>query len=549
MGSYITLARKWRPAQFSDIVGQGHIVRTLTNAILFNRLHQGYLFTGSRGIGKTSIARIFAKILRCPTTKETDIGGSKWLRSCDECSSCKEITQGNSVDVIEIDGASNNGVDAVREIRENAKYLPSSGARKIYIIDEVHMLTTAAFNALLKTLEEPPPHVFFIFATTEPHKIPATVLSRVQRFDFKRVTVAQIETRLTEVLKAEGIDAESGAIALLARAADGSMRDALSLLDQVIAFAGKSITIQAVRSSIGLIGGETIIGILRGILSRQPLNSLKLIEETHQNGYDLKILTHSLIEFLHATILIKVGATKHPTGAVSEQEWQELITLASSRELGELELIFQVLHYGAEQIAHSSQPKVLLDIMIVKCATADTLIQIDDVSTTAAAIDIPTKQKPETAAVSNIESIETSTAQTTAKTWNGFVEHVRGARPVLASLLDHASSASLPGSMPENPELLTIHFKPEHSYKCDQLQSKQQTEQLLTLATAYFGLKPMIKPIVKEGLGNSLAEENELKQQEKEQTAKDMIKKHPIIQEAKALFGGELGQVELFDAD
>ena len=189
--SYVVLARKWRPAQFADIVGQGHVVRTLMNAIKSNRIHQAYLFTGSRGIGKTSIARIFAKAIRCEQAKTED----SWILSCGTCSCCKEIASGNSVDVIEIDGASNNGVEAVREIRENAKYMPSTGARKIYIIDEVHMLTTAAFNALLKTLEEPPAHVIFMFATTEPHKIPATILSRCQRFDFRRVTQAQAQQR------------------------------------------------------------------------------------------------------------------------------------------------------------------------------------------------------------------------------------------------------------------------------------------------------------------------------------------------------------------
>src|SRR5271163_4831020 len=206
--SYIVLARKWRPAQFSDIVGQGHVVRTLVNAIRSERIHQAYLFTGSRGIGKTSIARIFAKAIRCEQTQTT----KDWLTSCDKCSSCREITLGSGVDVIEIDGASNNGVEAVREIRENAKYLPSNGTRKIYIIDEVHMLTTAAFNALLKTLEEPPAHVIFIFATTEPHKIPATILSRCQRFHFRRVTNAQIQPHLAHICGLEKVDAEPGAL-------------------------------------------------------------------------------------------------------------------------------------------------------------------------------------------------------------------------------------------------------------------------------------------------------------------------------------------------
>jgi len=195
MTSYIALARKWRPARFSDIVGQSAVVRTLMNAIHTGRVHHAYLLTGSRGIGKTSIARILSKTIRCQNTSWKN----EFLFSCDECSSCKEISTGNSVDVIEIDGASNNGVDAIREIRESSKFLPSSGQKKIYIVDEVHMLTTAGFNALLKTLEEPPAHVLFILARTEPHKIPATILSRCQRFDLKRVTPAQVQSRLVEI--------------------------------------------------------------------------------------------------------------------------------------------------------------------------------------------------------------------------------------------------------------------------------------------------------------------------------------------------------------
>src|SRR4051812_30676062 len=185
------------------------------NAIRAERIHQAYLFTGSRGIGKTSIARIFAKAIRCEHTEWRSEKNGEWLFSCDQCSNCREITAGSSVDVMEIDGASNNGVEAVREIRENARYMPSSGSRKIYIIDEVHMLTTAAFNALLKTLEEPPPHVFFIFATTEPHKIPATILSRCQKFDYRRVTLSQIQRRLNYILSAEGLQAEEGALSLI----------------------------------------------------------------------------------------------------------------------------------------------------------------------------------------------------------------------------------------------------------------------------------------------------------------------------------------------
>ncbi|MBU6376203.1 MAG: DNA polymerase III subunit gamma/tau, partial [Bdellovibrionales bacterium] len=360
MTSYVVLARKWRPAQFADIVGQTPVVRTLMNAIHSNRIHQAYLFTGSRGIGKTSIARIIAKAVRCPNTN----WDGTWLTCCDRCSSCSEVAQGNSVDVIEIDGASNNGVDHVREIREGAKFLPSAGNKKVYIIDEVHMLSTAAFNALLKTLEEPPPHVLFIMATTEPHKIPATILSRCQRFDLRRVSQSQIQDRLAEVLKSEGFEAETGALALIARAAEGGLRDALSLLDQVIAFSGAKITLQSVRDSIGLIESQLVMSILKQVLSRDPIRALEGVQSAYQQGHDLKLLTRHLIEFLHGTILTKVGAPIQTSGEFSENEWKELKSLSELRELEELELIFQALHHGTEWIARSPQPKLVLDVLL-----------------------------------------------------------------------------------------------------------------------------------------------------------------------------------------
>jgi DNA polymerase-3 subunit gamma/tau len=277
--------------------------------------------------------------------------------------------------VIEIDGASNNGVDAVREIRESAKFMPSSGSRKIYIIDEVHMLTTAAFNALLKTLEEPPAHVIFVLATTEPHKIPGTILSRVQRFDLKRFTGAQIQSRLEEVAKGEGITIETGALALLGRAADGSMRDGLSLFDQVIAYAGKNITAAAVRESIGLIESQTQLGILRGIFTRNPKIAIELVDEAYRAGHELKLLAKNLLEYLHAAILIKIGVES--TGLeLSSDEIAELKKITTHRELEEIELFFQAMQNGIEWIARSPQPKLVLEVLIVKCAASEALVTI-----------------------------------------------------------------------------------------------------------------------------------------------------------------------------
>lgn len=568
---YVVLARKWRPAQFSDIVGQGHIVRTLMNAIRAHRIHQAYLFTGSRGIGKTSIARIFAKVIRCENTRTETANGTEWLRSCDECASCKEITSGNGIDVMEIDGASNNGVEAVREIRENAKYMPSTGARKIYIIDEVHMLTTAAFNALLKTLEEPPAHVIFIFATTEPHKIPATILSRCQRFDYRRVTMAQIQTRLGEITQAENVSVEPGALALIARAAEGSMRDSLSLLDQVIAFSGNRLTVQSVRESIGLVEGQTILGILTAVFGRKPLEALALVEQAYSRGHDLRVLTRTLIEFLHGAVLAKIGAPNSATLELSEEEWKELSQATGLRSLEEIELIFQVLHHGLEWIARSPQPKVVLDILLVKCATADALIQVGSgaqstssaparsapaaaapvmgvKSQSASAMGVATAAKAVTApapaiAPAQAQAATKPTGQGPAN-WEGFIEHVRMTRPLLASILEHGFCAALPT---DSDSSLIINYAPKDSYFRDQLQARVYQEQLQSLSKEYFEKHVRIQLDLKEE-GESLATKRERETKQREQDARSAAKNHPILREAKSLFGGELGPIELSDS-
>ena len=540
MPPYIVLARKWRPAQFADIVGQNHIVKTLMNAIRTQRIHQAYLFTGSRGVGKTSIARIFSKVVRCEKTVfEKDA-----IYACNQCSSCLEIAATQSVDVIEIDGASNNGVESVREIRESAKYLPTYGSRKIYIIDEVHMLTTAAFNALLKILEEPPSHIIFIFATTEPHKIPATILSRCQRFDYRRVTVTQIQNRLMEVAQTEGIQAETGAISLMARAAEGSMRDALSLLDQVIAFSGSEISIQSVRESVGLIEGQAILEILNALFLKKPLDALQIVEKLYQHGHDLRLLTRNLTEFLHATLLAKVGAPDSSALELSPEEWKEIQALSALRGIEEIELIFQVIHHGLECIARSPQPKVLLDVLLIKCATADTLIEIEAPSTAAQKAPAPTLapilEKPP-------EKPPSPSSERATRSWEGFIEHVRRSRPLLASILEHSSTTHIP---PLNGQVydkaLLIYFAAEKAYFREQLQTRVYQEQMVTLSKEYFGSSIRVQVEVQnesKDIGESLAARRTREHKERLDTIKDNAQKHPIILEAKNLFGGELSPI------
>lgn len=534
------------------------------NAIRAGRIHQAYLFTGSRGIGKTSIARIFAKAIRCEKTAfEKD-----WLKSCDACSSCKEITGGSGVDVLEIDGASNNGVDAIREIRENAKYMPSTGKYKIYIIDEVHMLTTAAFNALLKTLEEPPTHVLFIFATTEPHKIPATILSRCQRFDFRRVTLAQIQTRLAEVVASEKVQAEPAALALIARAAEGSMRDALSLLDQVIAFSGNQITAHTVRESVGLIEGQTILEILRAVFARKPIEALAQVEQAFSRGHDLRVLTRSLIEFLHGAILAKIGAPNSATLEVSQEEWKELQSISELRSLEEIELIFQALHHGLDWIARSPQPKVVLDILLVKCATAEALVYATDAAAQSGPVAGPKPErtaqdcsataevtkpvkileskpapapelKPATLTLEAPASKPTATVPNTP-TWEGLIDHIRKTRPLLASILEHGTGArSAEG-------VLSIKYHPNDLYFKEQLQSRVYQEGMNALTKEYYGAHTRVVVETQDSVVSTVARrEREVK--ERETNARSAVQSHPMIMEAKALFGGDLSPIELIE--
>ncbi len=345
--AYVVLARKFRPQTLGEVIGQDAVVRTLTNAITQRRIHHAYLFTGARGVGKTSIARILAKSLNCeqgPTPAP-----------CGACAACVEITKSSSPDVLEIDGASNTSVDDVRDLRETVKYLPARGKYKIYIIDEVHMLSQSAFNALLKTLEEPPEHVIFVFATTEPHKIPITILSRCQRFDFRRVPPTILASRLAFVANAEGVQIDSAAIQIVAKAADGSVRDAMSLLDQVIAFCGNEIDASAAQQALGLLDREKVRALLAALLGRDRPRVSALVQEAFISGADLAEIAERLVEAVRDLALAKItqGRADSLSGFMPE-ELEGL--LAQARDISEPDLhrLFATLVKTAEDTAKSA---------------------------------------------------------------------------------------------------------------------------------------------------------------------------------------------------
>ena len=301
--SYTALYRKFRPATFEEVKGQDHIVTTLKNQIQAGRIGHAYLFCGTRGTGKTTVAKILAKAVNC----EHPLDGSP----CNECSSCQAIQAGTSTNVIEIDAASNNGVDNIREIREEVSYRPTQGRYKVYIIDEVHMLSTGAFNALLKTLEEPPEYVIFILATTEVNKIPVTILSRCQRYDFKRITIDTIAGRLMELMQKEGVEAEERAVRYVAKAADGSMRDALSLLDQCIAFyLGESLTYDKVLNVLGTVDTEVFSQLLRRVIVQDAAGSIRILEELVVKGKEMGQFVNDFTWYMRNLMLVSLKTAR-----------------------------------------------------------------------------------------------------------------------------------------------------------------------------------------------------------------------------------------------
>ncbi len=571
--SYLVLARKWRPQTFEDVVGQNPITQALQNAIATKRVAHAYLFAGPRGVGKTSVARILAKALNCqegPTP-----------HPCDRCSFCQEIRDGISVDVLEIDGASNRGINEIRELRENVKYLPSKNKYKIYIIDEVHMLTPEAFNALLKTLEEPPPHVIFVFATTEPHKIPLTILSRCQRYDFKRIPSASILEQLKKIAAREGMEIGDPGLHLIARQAQGSMRDAQSLLDQVLSFSGPKVSEEEVIEALGIIDRKILHETIQSLAEGEGERLLRIVEEVYTFGYDLKEFCGEVAQLLRDLLVLKLlpRGSQEASGLMDlpEEEIRDLAVQAEKFSREEVHSLFRALLAAHEETARSAFPRLILEMTLTRLARRKPVLSVEEVleklrameerllarggiaapppSLPAArpTVDRPAvpeeleeeeekaEEVPEAAGTLEEPGGETAAGLSgrSQEIWGEFISFAKKKKPPFASLLEHGQPLILEESR------LEVGY-PKKSFYLERMQETDNLNFLENLSREFFkrNLKVKVTGVSAEALLRGPVPESPGEKKNSKREKEEEALNHPLVRDAIHVFGGRVVEIK-----
>ncbi len=506
--AYQVIARKWRSQNFDQIIGQEHIVQTLKNALAQDRLPHALLFTGTRGVGKTSVARLLAKSIRCLQPIDGE--------ACGECSTCLETS---SLDIMEIDGASNNGVDAIRELRDSVGYLPAKGKYKVYIIDEVHMLSVSAFNALLKTLEEPPPHVIFIFATTEVHKIPATILSRCQRFDFRRIPARLIHEHLAYICKAEEITADNDSLWAISRQADGSMRDAQSLLDQAISFCGQDLKYNELQAVLGLSDRALLIDTLKALCERDTRKALDVLKRLFQSSYEAKNFCKDLLEELRHLLLVKLEIENlEEVLDLSQAEIQSLKDLANELNEEDIHLLFDMTLKGASDLQRAQDPNIVLEVLLLRLVAAPRILQFF------------ASPSVETSATTEKKTLKSEKKVSLTEKWRDFIEQLKSKEALLAAKLENSSLLSLQDSE------VQIGFSEKQKFLLEQLSESETETKLQNYLEAFWGSKLKIQWQKKadKQLSPKEIKELELKKAKEEMMAK--IKANPLLQATEKTF-------------
>ena len=541
--SYMALYREWRPQLFSDIIGQEHISRTIQNAIRTNRIAHAYLFCGPRGTGKTTTAKVLAKALNCLEGPGAE--------PCNRCETCKRVTDGTSMDVMEIDAASNRGIDEMRDLREKVKFAPTEGQYRIYIIDEVHMLTTEAFNALLKTLEEPPGHVIFILATTEPHKIPLTILSRCQRFDFRRIGLSDITGRLRMVVEELGVVADDEALSLIARTSDGGMRDALSVLDQCISFGGNEITVEHINTVLGTVNTEFLFLMCEIFKENDVTAGLKLIDSLVRQGKDVRQFTKDLTEHLRNLLMTDVCSDAEELVPVTAEVLQKMKDQSSV--LGRKKIISLIdLFTSTEQdMKWTSQPRLILELAVIKSGDisliedyrqlTDRISKIEVVVAQGhlpAAVHGQVKSAPSQSPIKDIRNREASVkppdgpvkslvdAQMVKNCWQEILERIKKVRMSARAFLIEGEPMNI------DKGNLILKFPVEYAFhkeKVEQPENRTAIEQVIKEVT---GADLKIKCKFPEELSRA------------ESAATITGGEQEMIEKARSLFGGEVIEIK-----